>query len=243
MDLSKYEFSRYVKPQLKSILNEYSSLFISLNENLTPFKPVMRFYRDSSIHLQKIKSLCSKMDNNLCQINLIKLGGVLKENLEKADKISYENNPEQSLNQYLVGIGLLEEFKLTLFYNFLKIDGHIVEYRIKDSSTLSVQTLQHIIDQIDFKFNTFLLSQADQRVQNALTAFWVDFIIPVNQIILQNDDIDYFKSKLTELNIRWNELHMMLTKKNITVSKHSATLLNIMHNRWNNILKVTLKPI
>ena len=33
------------------------------------------------------------------------------------------------------------------------------------------------------------------------------------------------------------------TKKKIKVSKHSNTLLSIMHNRWNNILKVTLKPI
>ena len=243
MDLNKYKFSRYVKPQLKSILNEYTSLFISLNENLTPFKSVLHFYRDLALPLNKIKSLCKRLDNDTCQLHLIGLNTKLKEHLNSIDQIEFVLAKDQSLNQYLIGLGLLEEFKLHLLSTFLRIDGHIVEYRIRGQSTLSADTINHWITQLDFSLNMFLLSQADERIQNSLTAFWVDFIIPVNQIILPEDDMDFFKSKLTELNIRWNELHMLLTKKNILVSKHSNTLLNIMHNRWNNILKVTLKPI
>lgn len=243
MDLSKYEFSRYVKPQLKSIITEYSSLFISLNEFLAPFKSSLAFYRDTSDSLEKIEAQCPLINNETCKKHLDQLTQELKNHLRVVDSIQFTPSPSNSLTQYLSGLGLLEEFKLSLVSTYVKLDAHLAEYEIKGTTTLRGATVIHWITQLDFLLNTFLLGQVDSRYQNSITAFWIDFVRPVHQIILPKDDLEYFKKNLTELNIRWNELHVFLSKKNIEVSKHASTLLNIMHNRWNNILKVTLKPI
>jgi hypothetical protein len=73
-----------------------------------------------------------------------------------------------------------------------------------------------------------------------MLSYWIGFIKPVEEFIINKNEMSYFKENITRFNVNWNILNVKLTKRNIPISKQIKTLLNIMHNRWNNILKVSL---
>ena len=92
-------------------------------------------------------------------------------------------------------------------------------------------------------FYLFTTEASDNRFRNDLNGYWSNFALPVYKFIIVKDQKKYFTDNLNEFNIRWNSLNVRLSKRNKKVSKQVKTLINIMHNRWNRILKVTLNPM
>ncbi len=58
--ISDYEFRRFVRPQLRSISNEYQTLLFALNPELKDFKKTYSEFRDLTQISFKLKDACSK---------------------------------------------------------------------------------------------------------------------------------------------------------------------------------------
>jgi len=70
---------------------------------------------------------------------------------------------------------------------------------------------------------------------------WYGFIKPIDRHILQESNIKYLLKHLGDLNLSWNAFHMRVAKSELRMKKSELQTVQIMHNRWNSILKVILR--
>jgi len=241
IDITSFEYSRYVKPQLKSIVQDYKTLLIGLNEEMKPlsksFDLKLTLYKKEFSLPKKCFStqgktclpLLSSIKNDLDEINEnIEIPLEIK-NMKNitVDEIINAKNLKQKLKlQIIRSIDNLETVKLKL--GFASADS---------VSTLSLkQNLQQTIDKLDLYF----LALSDNRFRLDLQNYQSSFIKPVTKFILIRDQKEIFIQNINEFNIRLNAIVMRITKFNFPVDKKVKTLSNIIHKRWNNILKVSL---
>ena len=103
------------------------------------------------------------------------------------------------------------------------------------------QTLEADAMKLMNTFYTFIHHSSDTRFRNEFISFWNDFYKVVVFNILTQKDKEMFIRKVNDLNLRLNMLNVVLTKRNHQISKQTSTLLKVVHRRWNNVLKVTLR--
>lgn len=243
-DLTQYEYIRYVRPQLKSIIQDYKSLVILLNDDLLDFKANINSFRSLIDSTAKLERECKTIESDFCYSNLKDIHSHFLNLIKLFDK--QQINVTISINKVDKQIRawhLLENVRLEIINSFFQIDSALVRYGLDSKKKLSTTEVFHLVEKNYILFNLFLLENSKEEFKTPLHAYWLSFIKPVYKYVLIKDNKEYFQKNLTELNFRWNELNVYLTKKIKNLPKKVTTLVNVMHNRWNNILKVTLKPL
>jgi hypothetical protein len=243
MDLTDYEFRRYVRPQLRSILQDYKSLIIILNDNLSPFKEDIGLFRSLIGQASKIQTKCKNLNNEYCFEYYEKIHKQYIKLLKNIEKQQVPLSEKDKIDRQIFAWNMLENVKQELFNSFFRLDAGLLEYQIKGQINMFPKELVTLLEKSYLIFNLFLLENSKESYRKKFHAYWLSFIKPVYKFILIQDNKKYFQDNLTDLNIAWNEINVYLTKRNKNVPKQAITLVNIMHNRWNRILKVTLKPI
>lgn len=242
INLSDYEFNRYVRPQLISITQDYYTLIISLNPELKPYKQVSKNLYSlylSSKELKKYKNHNnSEKPLKILKSMLKKLNTTLK---------SINDPPNNNNKKYFTAENIVESMNTHSYFmqSFLTLYQNIQNsYFLKSANikgAISFHDLRRKINNVHNDYQSFILASTDNRFRTEFMSFWSDFIKPVNTLILPKNDKKLFISKLNDLNLRLNILNMILTKRNKKIPPQTKTLLKIIHNRWNNILKVTLR--
>jgi hypothetical protein len=239
ISLSDYEYRRYVRPQLKSISTDYQTLLFLLNPSLQVFKESYRTIRDIYSYKEKIEKECHEnFINDECYKIILDINkqskklilsdySVEKVKIDNVDEQFFHYNLFQSFQNLALSYKLLTD---KLIFQKEYIDFNIFDYRELINKTTELYSV----------FNLFILKSSFKPTRSEFTAYWIGFIKPVFEHILIQNNLDYFKNNITNFNVTWNILNVKLTKRNIPISKQIKTLLNIMHNRWNNILKVSL---
>ncbi|MBT7611338.1 MAG: hypothetical protein HN576_16380 [Bacteriovoracaceae bacterium] len=79
--------------------------------------------------------------------------------------------------------------------------------------------------------------------RNVFDQVWYGFIKPLERQILSAPAPapKYLLSHLGDLNMSWNAFHMKVSKSEIRMNKAELQVVQIMHNRWNSILRVLLR--
>lgn len=241
ISLSDFEFRRYVRPQLKSITNEFQTLMFALNPDLSDYKSVYSNFKDLSARNQKIRKDCAFSSlGQSCSEELRKIEKILStalSSLDSADKLIAGDTETKLAFQH--SRQLLSQ---KAFQALLKTQSMLFYSRLTGNFGLDVTAYSNQLNYLYDQFHTFLFKSSDPQFRNEFSSFWINFIRPVETFVLHQNSRDFFISRLTELNMRWHMLNVRLTKRGYTPSKQASTLLNIMHRRWTNILKVTLNP-
>lgn len=237
--ISDYEFRRYVRPQLKSISNEFQTLIFALNPELKDFKNIYTNIRSINRINQKIRREC-KVSTKACSPELEKIE---KELLKIVKGFAQAKLPESkdlgALMSWQHSKELLNQEALRLSQTTQNL---LFQKEITGSLPSSLLSYSEELSGLYDRFNVFIYKASDDRFSNEINNFWVNFIKPVENFALLADNKTYFKGRITELNLVWHMLNVKLTKRSYKPNKQVSTLLNIMHRRWNNILKVSLKP-
>ena len=235
--LSDYEFKRYIRPQLISITQDYKNIIISMNPELKIFKPVF----------EELASL-QEMIQSHSEKDFLKMNGEFSEMKKRIHKIlsllensSYDKqkNHFQARNQLL---SYQHFFKLrSSVFNFLTELETYSQILSAGAKLYSPKILIEKFYEIEKRFHIFLIYSSDNRFQKDFLNFWNTFMKPIGQRIIPYFDQDLFVRHLNDFNLTLNFLNVVLTKRNKPISSQSLTLLKIFHNRWVNILKVTLR--
>lgn len=243
-DLTQYEYVRYVRPQLKSIIQDYKTLVILLNDDLKDFKANINSFRSLIDLSSSFENLCKTMESQNCSDSLKEIHKEFLNLIKIFDKQQILLSQQDiEVDKQIRAWHLLENVRLDVINSFFKIDSALVSNQLKAKNIISAKDIFHHVEKNYILFNLFLLENSHKDFKNPLHSYWISFIRPVYKYVLIRDNKEYFQNNLNELNFRWNELNVYLTKKNKNLPKRVTTLVNVMHNRWNNILKVTLKPI
>lgn len=239
ISLSDYEFRRYVRPQLRSISQDYQTLLFALNPELKAFKNSFSSVRSLFILKNDLMQNCDEnFINPKCLDVITEMNSLTKKliqeninlkdlKLENVDETIYAKINYQHFQNKLL--------RLETSLQNLKFQHDILEFYIFDKLKINNQ-----INILYADLNLLLLNITMKDVRSELITYWNGFIKPITEYIIVENRMEYFKKNITNLNINWNLLNVKLTKRNIPISKQVKTLLNIMHNRWNNILKVSL---
>lgn len=241
LDVTAYEYSRYVRPQLRSIVQDYKTLLFVLNPDLKPLKESFSINRKLIQMEYSLKDKCYIREGSTCFSDLEKISELLK-NLKKSsyNKINFNEIKNITLDQKINAQNKFNSFYQEITKAEIDIDNFIMEAKLLTPKFLYTKKIKFQISNIATAFDIFILQATDDRFQNDFTTYWSSFIKPIYINVIIRNKKEYFLKNINELNIRWNALNVRLTKRNIPIPKQAKTLLNIMHNRWNNILKVTL---
>lgn len=248
ISISDHEFRRYIRPQLKSITNEFKSLIFGLNPELEPYRTVFQEFKSINNANQKFRMECLETKTG-CESGLENLNKRLEKALSLLNQASNPSSKNfNSISQFETKLthqhsremlfqkclGLVLKSQNILFHR--KLTGKAKRDASADLSGFSNQ-VNYLYDQ----FNAFIIKSSDARFRNEFNGFWVNFIRPIENIALHRNNRDFFTRRLTELNMRWHMLHVRLTKRGFRAPKQVNTLLSIMDRRWINILKISLK--
>lgn len=248
-DLTPYEFQRYVRPQLKSILQDYKSLILALGDGNNKDKGNINTFRDLVMHASQIQKNCSDFNSDNC-INRLKtlhkmhqelLSGLEDSALFQVKKQVHQTS--QNVDQQITSWKLKEELYQQVLHSFFKLDAILLELKLEEKITKKPIEVLNILESSYIMFNILLLSNTKEDFKENMHSFWLSFIRPIYKYILIQNNQNYFQNNITELNFRLNDINAYLTKRVSGVPKQAATMIKIIHNRWNNILKVTLRPI
>src|SRR5690554_3070616 len=86
ISVSDYEFRRYVRPQLRSMTNEFQSLFFALNPDLENYKSLSSTMRELAALNHELPRKCSAAEV-LCIEELRKSERLLSSTLKTLDQI------------------------------------------------------------------------------------------------------------------------------------------------------------
>lgn len=244
LDMTDYEYRRYVRPQLKSILQDYQSLLLLLNPEL---KPLKKTFSDTKELLKKntlLKDNCTGIQVKSCVEDLKEIQKLILSMANTAEvKVELTKKEYLSMEEKISAQNMYSQYKNQLVRSQTEVDNILLETQLTNPKKLFLKILKNNITQTINRFYLFSTQASDNRFRNELNSYWSNFALPVYKFILVKDEKEYFLKNINELNIRWNTLNVRLTKRNKKVSKQIKTLVNIMHNRWNNILKVSLNPM
>lgn len=241
--LNDFEFKRYVKPQLNSISQDFFSIYFILNPENKELKSFTKSLLKITSDLKVKHQYCyKKFEKSKCLKHLDDLINFFEMNVKTIEESPNLFTKEHfSLEDNLIAQREFEK----LYSHFHSTYIRILNYRFLAGSIIpesfSMHKIQFELNQLYSYLMVYLIASSDQRFKIDFNSFWALFINPANQLVLAKNDKNLFISKLNKFNIQFNTLNMMLTKRNKPIPSQVSTLLKIMHNRWNNILKVTLR--
>lgn len=243
IELSDYEFNRYVKPQLISISQDYQSLLLQVNPQVSGSKPFFNIYRDLIRYKLDLEKYCLKKDVNLeCQETMEKTLKTIRSGLPHLQKeLTFTEQEKVEPNIMLEAFDSQSKFFNSFSALEMKTQNIYYLYLARTDVKTRIKDLTKEIEVSFIIFNDYILKSTDKKFYTEFKAFWSDFIKPVVLLILPHSDQDLFIQKINDFNLRLNFLNVVLTKRNHPITKQTKTLVTMIHNRWNNILKVSLK--
>lgn len=240
IDITNYEFTRYIKPQLKSITLDYKTLLIGLTPEIKNISNAFKFEYNILDTLNALPSNCINQVGERCKLKLHTLKKNIISMQKELKKLKVADIKLLSIDNRIKAQSLLKKLDLKFIQIIDQVEVRTLKLGFSRSQSVNLLKLKLSSSQFLSLFNTFTLTLIDKRYRDDLHRYYTSFILPVTKHILIQNRVEILIQNINDFNIRLNALVMKLTKFNHPVSKKVKTLSNIIHNRWNSILKVSL---
>lgn len=236
---SDLEYNRYIRPQLRSILFDYQTLLFTQNPHLQDFKSLVSSSRDLLEKLEMINRACVKISEDCVELTKDvekNLHAILKAN--QSAKVELPA-PYVKMENFLRSEELKHKLSDLVFQNIERARNiiHFPKFTNVNIVEKMIVELKNIFNLV----NLMTLELVDYRFQKDFSNFWVNFGKPVQLYLLIENNSNYLKKQLNQLNISLHELHMGMTKRNKTVTNQVKTILNTIDIRWRSILKILVR--
>lgn len=238
--------NRYIKPQLKNIKAEYFFLAKKLN----PLQNTIFKLRESVLKLvldfnDKYKEcLVQQREQHYCEVDvstLLKDSYDIDQNIMtlRIESLSKDNFTVDNVSNYFLFIKHLDQVEIlnSRIQRYLELKN-IVRGTIYTTYTSQFSDLSNIVINLNNTVNFVFIEQLPDEIKETFEALLVEFISPLEMNMINKYSPEWFKLDLGSLNVAWNTFHMTLEKGSKTFPENLVSLVKIMHNRWNSILKL-----
>ena len=246
VNTSNATFRRYIIPQLKSIIVEFYHIYKKISPSSIPIislkhdiEKLKSNWIDFQINCQKVNIKCEKKLNNLYSTALKTDKKILKFQDINTSKNLLKN---EKIDSWLTFISIFDNLS-----NISSNHTHRIEHLLlttSDTYDLSwiafskyPDFLNHMILDIDLALTEIL--SIELRIP--FEPLYQSFIKDIEEFILKDSNQKFLIERLGQLNLAWNSFHMKLSRGTLKVNPRIKQTINIMHNRWNSILKIYLK--
>lgn len=242
-------FQRYIQPQLKSLVVEFFLILKKTHPFHGELLELRKHLRKQKKEWEEVRRICKiKEEPEKCEKSYKNFYTLTKDldiillktqmNFPEFSKLEFPTQKDNLLgvisiikkitNENYKMIHFLEEHFITsrtVYENFYHADKQF-------SSIIHKNELE-----LNLTYSALLPSDYRQDFEDTFTGF----ILPVEEFIIDGDNFNYLVDNLEELNIVWNTFHMRIEKGNLSIAKQHISLVKIMHNRWNSVLKMLLR--
>lgn len=241
--LTQFEYTRWVRPQLNSIDQDFKTLLSMMNPHINNLAAGFDHHEKLQEQGYNLKSNCSDFLQQACINQLDSLLESLGELLIQAQEFSLPSNLTHDFpgEHALRGAGKHSEYLISLQDLYFELQNLKFLYSVQASSEAGLASIQKGIKLASKSYHFYILENSDPRFVNAFNSLWNGYIRPINEVIIPRRNKDQFVRLVNDLNLRWNIFHVELTKRNNKVSKPVGSLLTTMHNRWKIVLRVALR--
>lgn len=241
-------FRRYVIPQLKAISKEYYHILVKLH----PIHKVLISLNSQGKTLVKsldtFEKSCKEMtpDCDKKLKDVYKVSRAIDRTIIELQKYKITMNSTDHLQDSgLYYMKLLAQLDLIGNNNY-KLLHYLEEYRLTSNTNYSSYfSKKHVIKSLihEILINTKMIMTGflNKKIQSDFESVWFQFITPIEKNVIENRQKDFLINRLDNLNMTWNTFHMKMTKGNHKMPKEITSIIRIMHNRWNSILKIILR--
>ena len=259
--VGKASFRRYVRSQARNIVSEFYNIIGKLSLMQQSLTHVRRSILEQEVKwnqwLKKCPLVTSECSKELTQFykRARKLDKhlllVQKNNLKKWQQLSTSSNNYVDI---LLSISKELDTISTLNYQSLHLIEEILITSGDDEKAtfFSKDRFGPLLRMMLLTGDDLVVTQIGHaRTQMHVRKVWMNFITKLERHILVNNNQDYLLSHLDNFNISWNSFHMNIKKdrfihdydmnKKPFVPSSVMNTIQMMHNRWNWILKLYLK--
>lgn len=246
MHLNQEQFRRFVKPQIQNIIQEYYFILKKLNPILGDLinikqtilglnldwqsweKKCQVVSYECSLELREFYKKSRALDKQILVIQKDKLNFILAQNEGELDAMIYMGQAlgELAISNYLI-LHLVEEFLITSNTTYFK--------SVKNSSKF-----MPLLHEMLLASEMMMTAQLDKAYKREFEFVWNEFIRPAERYVIIENDKDFLSTRLEDFNMAWNSFHMQTVMSGLEVPQFAQRLVNLMHNRWNSVLKVIL---
>ena len=240
--VSPESFRRYIRPQIKSIIQEYYSILVKTGP-----------HQEDLINLRRqIFALWAKVED---EKNL-----ALKQASDPAKTLPTIYHKVKDIDLWILKIWprlfredahALTNVYATLLARPLDLiassayrSGHYLENLMAFTPPSSewaatlVNFQQTFVYPMLLQAESILTVELDKELQENFDSVFRSFIYPLEKYLLTDQDHDYLLSRVAELNIAWHSFHTKMVSHDYHLTMNTITTLATIRNRWNSIMKL-----
>ncbi len=247
--ITKERHRRYIKPQLRNIRTEFfhlakkisfeSDLIYKLREVNSKNRRLYQEYEQKcfkdipSQEAQKeCKSILNQTIKSLYASNQIIFK--LRDDLISDFKIQHKN-----YNSYLKFSRYIDQIEIIIYTVISQLETkRLISNTSYENSFYKDKSIPLKLTKAYTLTNHSLTELLPKNIRPHFESLLFNFIIPLEEKMLQSFSPEWFRSRLGKLNLFWNTFNVNMTKGDITISRKNTNIIKIMHNRWNSILKL-----
>lgn len=239
IDITIYEFRRYIIPQLKSILSDYHSVIKNYANTQTSLLNQRQKFQLLKSNYKQIAQLCPNVLDQKCVKDL-------KELLKKSKELE-----QMSLAEILL-LKPTDELFIDQTVTLTKLNTSITNISIHIENVLTsiglaenleknkTIMLKNYISEYALHYHLYSMTQIQYEYYEYFKTINAQFIFPIEEKILFDESIEFLVYNMNPMNSAWHDFNMYFQKKDKKTPKKIETFLNTMNNRWNSILKLSL---
>lgn len=230
-----------MRPQLTSINNDYFTLVEILSPNGVKYKNYATQVKRIKKEIQSLPSNCSEKAKEICIEKMENLQAQINSFMGERFLFPTQVHSLNFTRSYSDISHFLMRLERHLFNLLLMVSLDKQSLQSISLTRLEPDKLISIIIKIENDLHLLYLQNLPKDFKEHLHLFWNQFIRPVSQLILPKKSPDLFIDKMAKYNLSLNQLVMSMTKRQKVLLPRAENLLNVIHRRWNNILKVSLR--
>ncbi len=244
--ISPDQFRRYVIPQLKSLVNEYYLLIKRIEPLSAEIIEIKKIYNELVYEWDAWKGKCLAGGDN-CAPALHKIYKKFK-------------GSEKHIGAFRGILVNLDTKRPATVDTVLTMHKEFNEIVVLDTRIL--HALEEILITLDTPYWTpgALVNDIDRSLHRAnlisgmiftklipkeisddFEFAWQSFINPIEKRVIHTNDDAFLMNRLEAYNNNWNSFHMKIAKSNKDVDRGIIQIVETMHTRWNNVLKIIMK--
>ena len=242
-------YNRYVRPQLRNIISDFSHIM----KKVEPAEQDLITIRNKTQKLNDIWANWTMKCTRSYQDDCHKILRSLYKEARSLDTtiVTFQNQRLRIKN--FSEKKLLLDTVLHLTSSLDKISSlnytllHFTEETLMTNETnyhaasLAKGQFTRILHQMLVSSELIIVALIPSDFRMVFDKVWYSYIKPIERQIVHANNPKYLLEHLGDLNMAWNDFHMKVAKSDIQLTKQELQTVQIMHNRWNSILKVLLR--
>lgn len=227
-------FRRYVRPSVREVVENYFALIQEIAPESAGIVRLRESLRDSAIHFPRGKDIPPSTQALWAhygidrEISLILPTLIVPGRKRDIDEVMVFRNILSELHRENVAfIREMEEVLLTFETPYVG--------RGEGGGNLHGRR-----ERIGLHFDQLIALLLPSSVSGDFKSLYLNFIRPLENRVFTGREDSYLMANLERLNNIWNAFHMRVTKSSIKMDKRAVDTAQLMHRRWNGILKILL---